>query len=184
MNKSMAKGLVIGGIATVVLGAGAVTGYSTITAPRIADVVAVKEVTQAVVTPQQRCEDVAVKHQAPVQDQRRVVGSVIGGLAGGLLGSQVGGGTGKTVATVAGAAAGGYAGNQVQKNMQERDVSVTTERRCRSVNETSRKVIGYDVTYRLSGKEGMVRTTFKPGATLPVKDGRVVSTAPAAKTGS
>ena len=103
----MAKGLVIGGIATVVLGAGAVTGYSTITAPRIADVVAVKEVTQAVVTPQQRCEDVAVKHQAPVQDQRRVVGSVIGGLAGGLLGSQVGGGTGKTVATVAGAAAGG-----------------------------------------------------------------------------
>jgi uncharacterized protein YcfJ len=180
MDKSMAKGLVIGGIAMVVVGAGAVTGYRTLAVPKSADVVAVKEVIETVLTPQERCEQVAVRHQAPVQDEKRVAGSLIGGLAGGILGSQIGGGNGKTLATVAGAAAGGYAGNQVQKGMQERDAVVTTERRCRTVNEKSRQLVGYDVTYRLSGKEGVVRTSFKPGATLPVKDGRVVVTAPEA----
>jgi uncharacterized protein YcfJ len=178
MDKSMAKGLVIGGIAMVVLGAGAFTGYKTIAAPRSAEVVAVKDVMETVVTPQERCEDVAVQHAAPGQDEKRVAGSVIGGIAGGLLGSQIGGGTGKTLATVAGVAAGGYAGNRVQKNMQERDAVVTTEHRCRTVNEKSQKVVAYDVTYRLAGKEGVVRTSFKPGATLPVKDGQVVVTAP------
>jgi uncharacterized protein YcfJ len=180
----MAKGLLIGGVAMVVLGAGAVTGYKAIATPRNADVVAVKEVMETVVTPQERCNEVAVKHQAPVQDEHRVAGSVIGGLAGGLLGSQIGGGKGKTLATVAGAAAGGYAGNQVQKNMQERDAVVTNERRCRTVNEKSQKIVGYDVTYRLAGKEGVVRTSFRPGATLPVKGGQVVVTAAENKAGS
>jgi uncharacterized protein YcfJ len=35
------------------------------------------------------------------------------------------------------------------------------------------------VTYRLDGQSGTVRTSFKPGATLPVKDGKVDTTAPA-----
>lgn len=178
MDKSMVKGLVIGGIATVVLGAGAVTGYRTIAAPRSADVITVKDVMGTVITPKERCADVAVRHQAPVKDEHRVAGSVIGGLAGGLLGNQIGGGDGKKLATVAGVAAGGYAGNRVQKNMQERDEVVTTERRCRTVNEKSQKIVGYDVTYRLAGREGVVRTSFRPGATLPVKNGQVVVTAP------
>jgi uncharacterized protein YcfJ len=184
MDKAMVKGVLIGGVAMVVLGAGAVTGYKAIATPRTADVVAVKEVTETVVTPQERCNEVAARYQAPVQDEHRVAGSVIGGLAGGLLGNQIGGGSGKTLATVAGAAAGGYAGNQVQKNMQERDAVVTNERRCRTVNEKSQKIVGYDVTYRLSGKEGIVRTSFRPGATLPVKSGQVVVTAPETTVGS
>src|SRR5665213_416246 len=126
MDKSMIKGMTIGGIAMVVLGAGAMTGYKTMTNPESADVVAVKEVFETVVTPHERCEDVQVRHQAPVRDEHRIAGSVVGGLAGGLLGSAVGGGKGKTLATVAGAAAGGYAGNRVQKNMQEKDVVTTT----------------------------------------------------------
>jgi uncharacterized protein YcfJ len=180
MNISMAKGLVVGGIATVVLGTGAVTGYQALTTPRNAEVISAKEVMKTVLTPQELCSDVAVRHQAPVQDERRIAGSLLGGLAGGLLGSQIGGGNGKTLATVAGAAAGGYAGNHVQKDMQERDAVVTTERRCRTVNEKSQKIVGYDVTYRFDGKEGVVRTSFKPGATLPVKNGQVVVTAPQA----
>jgi uncharacterized protein YcfJ len=184
MDKSMAKGLIIGGIAMVILGAGAVTGYKAIATPRSAEVIAVRDVMETVVTPQERCDEVAVRHQAPVQDDRRVAGSVIGGLAGGLLGSQIGGGRGKTLATVAGVAAGGYAGNQVQKNMQERDAVVTTERRCRTVSDKSQKIVGYDVTYRLAGKEGVVRTSFRPGATLPVKNGQVVLTAPETTTKS
>ena len=178
MDKSMVKGIALGGIAMVVLGAGAVTGYKTMMKPAFADVVGVKEVFETVLTPHEKCEDVQVQHQAPVKDEKRIAGSVLGGVAGGLLGSTVGGGKGKTLATVAGAAAGGYAGNQVQKNMQEKDLVTATERRCKTVNEKSQKVVGYDVTYRLDGKDGAVRTAFKPGATLPVKDGLVVTTPP------
>ena len=181
MNKSMMQGIVVGGIAMVVLAAGGVTGYKALTKPKFADVVAVKEVTQTVVTPREECQDVQVQHQAPVQDEHRVAGTAIGAVAGGLLGSTVGGGKGKTLATVAGAAAGGYAGNQVQKNMQQKDVVTSTERRCKSVQDKSQKLLGYDVTYRLDGKESVVRMSFKPGATLPVKDGKVVTT-PEAKS--
>jgi uncharacterized protein YcfJ len=184
MDKSMIKGMALGGVAMVVLGAGAVTGYKTLTKPAFAEVVSAKEVFETVVTPQEKCENVQVQHQAPVKDEHRIAGTVVGGLAGGLLGSTVGGGKGKTLATVAGAAAGGYAGNRVQKNMQEKDVSTTTERRCKTVNEKTQKPAGYDVTYRFDGKDGKVRMPYKPGPTLPVKDGQVVTTLPAAESKS
>ena len=180
MEKSMIKGMALGGIAMVVLGAGAVTGYKTMTKPAFAEVVSVKEVVEPVLTPREKCEDVQVQHQAPVKDEKRIAGSVVGGIAGGLLGSTVGGGQGKTLATVAGAAAGGYAGNRVQKNLQEKDVVTSTERRCKTVTDKSQKLVGYDVAYRFDGKTGVVRTAFKPGPTLPVKDGKVVTTAAAA----
>jgi len=179
MDKSMIKGIAVGGIAMVVLGAGAVTGFKTMMKTESAEVIAVKEVMETVVTPHETCADVQVNRQAPLKDENRVAGTILGGLAGGLLGSTVGGGRGKTLTTVAGAAAGGFAGNQVQKNMQEKDVVSTTEHRCKTVNEKSHKLVGYDVTYRLDGKDGVVRTSFKPGAKLPVKDGQVVTTPPA-----
>ena len=178
MDKSMMKGIAVGGLAMVVLGASGVTGYQALTKPKFADVVAVKAVRDTVVTPQERCGYVQTQRQAPVKDQQRIAGTVIGGVAGGLLGSQIGGGNGKKVLTVAGAVAGGYAGNQVQKNLQEKDVITTSERRCRTVNLKSQKLVGYDVTYRFDGQEGTVRTSFKPGNTLPVKDGQVVTTPP------
>ena len=62
--------------------------------------------------------------------------------------------------------------------MQQKDVTTTVERRCKTVNEKSQKLVGYSVTYRLDGKDGTVRTSFKPGATLPVRDGKVVTTPP------
>ena len=183
MNTSMLKGMALGGVAMVVLGAGAVTGYRTLAQPKAAEVVAVKDVMEPVVTPREHCEDVTVQKKAPVKDEHRIAGTAVGAVAGGLLGNTVGGGKGKTLATVAGAAAGGYAGNRVQKNMQDKDVVTTTERRCRTVQEKSQKLVGYDVTYCLGGKDATVRTSFKPGATLPVKDGRVVTTPPAQPAG-
>jgi len=177
MDKSMMKGIALGGVAMVVLGAGGVT-YQQLNKPKFADVVSSKEVYEVVVTPREQCDDVQVQHQAPVKDKNRLAGTAIGAVAGGLLGSAIGGGKGKTLATVGGAAAGGYAGNQVQKNMQEKDVSTSTERRCKTVQDKSQKLVGYNVTYRLEGKEGSVRTSFKPGATLPVKDGKVDITPP------
>jgi uncharacterized protein YcfJ len=63
--------------------------------------------------------------------------------------------------------------------MQQKDLVTTTEHQCKMVNEKSQKLVGYNVTYRLDGKDGTVRTSFKPGATLPVKDGKVDTTPPA-----
>jgi uncharacterized protein YcfJ len=178
MDKSMVKGVVIGGIAMVVVAAGGVTGYRAMTKPKFAEVVAVKEAKQTITTPRQECEQVQVQKQAPVKDQQRATGTIVGGVAGGLLGSTIGGGTGKTVATVAGAAAGAYAGNQVQKNMQQKDVVTSTETRCKTVNDTSEKLLGYDVTYRLEGKEAKVRMSFNPGKQIPVRDGQLVLSPP------
>lgn len=180
MDKSMIKGVVIGGAAMAALAAVATTGYRAVTRPVYAEVLSVKEVKETIRTPREECQDVQVQKQAPVKDEHRVAGTVIGGVAGGVLGHQIGGGTGKTVATVAGAAAGGYAGNRVQKNMQEKDVVTTTEKRCKTVTDTSQKFVGYDVRYRLDGKEAVVRTSFKPGNQIPVKDGKLVLTPPEA----
>ena len=181
MDKSMIKGIAVGGIAMVVLGAGAVTGYQKMAQPKAAEVLAVKEVMETVTTPREQCENVVVQHQAPVKDENRLLGSVGGAVLGGVLGNQIGGGSGKKVATVAGAAAGGYAGNQVQKNMQQKDVQTTTEQRCKTVQDKSKKLVGYDVSYRLNGKDGVARTAFRPGATLPVgSDGQVDTTPPKA----
>ena len=174
MDKSMIKGVAVGGIAMVVLAAGGVTGYKSLTQPKYAEVLAVKEAKQSVSTPQEKCENVVVQRQAPVQDERRVAGTVLGGVAGGLLGSQVGGGSGQKVATVAGAAAGAYAGNQVQKGMQQRDVNSATETRCKTVNVRSEKLVGYDVTYRYEGKEDTVRMSHNPGKQIPVVKGKLV----------
>ena len=180
MDKSMVKGVVIGGIAMVVVAAGGVTGYQAMTKPKFAEVLAVKEAKEKITTPREKCEQVQVQKQAPVKDQHRATGTIVGGVAGGLLGSTIGGGTGKTVATVAGAAAGAYTGNQVQKNMQQKDVVTATETRCKTIDETSEKLLGYDVTYRLEGKEGKVRMSFNPGAQIPVRDGQLVLSPPEA----
>ncbi len=181
MDKSMVKGMVIGGFATVVVAAGGVTGYRSMTQPVFADVLGVKEVKETVRTPREECRDIQVRHQAPVKDSNRIAGTALGGIVGGLLGSAVGGGTGKTVATIAGAAAGAYGGNQVQKNMQQKDVVTTTEKRCETVTETSEKLIGYDVSYSLNGKQSVVRMSFNPGSKIPVRDGRLVLTPPEPK---
>jgi uncharacterized protein YcfJ len=179
MDKSMVKGVAIGGIAMVIVAAGGVTGYQAVTKPKFAEVLSTKEAKQTVTTPRQVCEQVQVQKQAPVKDQHRATGTILGGVAGGLLGSTIGGGSGKTVATVAGAAAGAYGGNQVQKNMQEKDVVTSTETRCKTVNDTSEKLLGYDVTYRLEGKEATVRMAFNPGKQIPVQDGKLVLSPPA-----
>lgn len=178
MERSMINGITIGSIVIVLLAVNIFTGCEALNKPKFAEVVGVVEVTETTETPREVCEDVQVRQQAAVKDPHRITGTVIGGVAGGVLGNQIGKGTGKTLATVGGAAGGAYVGSQVQKSMQKSDVITTTKRSCKTVYDKTQKVVGYDVTYRYQGKEGVVRTTFKPGPTLPVKDGQVVLTAP------
>ncbi|MDO2947744.1 glycine zipper 2TM domain-containing protein [Aeromonas simiae] len=173
MNKSMLGGVLVGVVSALTLSAVA-SGNLLQRQPDSAEVLAVKPVTRTVKTPEQVCGQVSVTHRRPVQDEHKLAGTIIGATLGGVLGHQIGGGNGKKLATAAGAVAGGYAGNQVQGNMQRADTYTSNERRCRTVQKEREESLGYDVTYRLSGKEGVVRMPHQPGNTIPVRDGRLV----------
>lgn len=174
MNTSMIKGFVLGGVAMVVLGAGAVTGWRSLTQPTAAEVVAVKEVTETVVTPREQCADVQVRRQAPVQDEHRVVGTVAGAAAGAVIGNQIGDGKGRKIARIVGIVGGAVAGNKIQQKMQENDTVTEKVQKCETVTETREQHVGYDVTYTFEGRTQTVRMQEKPGRTLPVKNGEVV----------
>jgi uncharacterized protein YcfJ len=172
VDKSLVAGIAIG--VAVATAGGAVAGYKMMDRPQYAEVLDVKPIKDTIRTPRQECHDEVVTHRKPVKDQNRIAGTAIGAVVGGLLGNQVGGGRGKTVATVAGAAAGGYAGNKTQEHMQDGDTYTTTEQRCKTVTDSQEKISGYEVRYRLKGKEDTVRMDHEPGDKIPVKDGQLV----------
>lgn len=177
MNKSLLIGLVGGAAAATAVGA--VAGYEHFAGPRYAEVVDVRVVTKTVKQPREECQDVQVTRQAPVKDRKQVAGTIAGAVIGGVIGNQIGDGSGRTIATAAGATAGGYAGNRVQKQLQENDRVVATERQCRTVYDRREEQAGYDVTYVLEGVKTTVRMERHPGTKLPVEDGKVVLTAAA-----
>ena len=107
-------------------------------------------------------------HRRPVQDEKRIAGSVLGAVAGGVIGHQFGGGRGRDVATVVGALGGGYAGNQVQGAMQDNDTYTTTQQRCKTVYDKSEKMLGYDVTYKIGDQQGKIRMDKDPGSQIPL----------------
>lgn len=173
MNRSLITGLIIG--AVVATAGGAVAGYSMLNrGDDYAQVLSVVPVTKTIRTPRQDCHDEQVTEQAPTRDRKQVTGSVIGAVVGGVVGHQIGGGDGKKIATAAGAAAGGYAGNRVQKRMQDRNTVTTTVQRCETAYDSHEKRVGYDVRYRLDGREQTVRMDHDPGNRIPVRNGQVV----------
>ena len=142
--------------------------------PQYAEVVQVIPLTHEVVTPRQQCHDVTVTHVRPAGDNHQIIGSIAGALGGGLVGHQIGGGTGKDIATAAGAVAGGYAGNRIEKHIQDGNTDTATERQCRTVDQKTGQPNGYEVRYRLNGREGTVRMDHDPGQRIPVRNGQLV----------
>jgi uncharacterized protein YcfJ len=184
VNKSLVTGLVVG--VAVAVGATAFAGLKMMhKAPEYAEVVKVTPLTKTIRTPRQDCHDETVTHQAPVKDQQQVIGTVAGAVIGGVIGHQIGGGTGRDIATVAGAAGGGYAGNRIQKNLQDKDTYTATEQKCATVYDSSERRTGYEVRYRLNGKESTVKMDHDPGDRIPVRDGQLVldNSGTAAKAG-
>lgn len=138
---------------------------------KYAKVVSVDPVRSTVNNPKQVCHDETVTHTEPPKDEHRIAGTAIGAVAGGLLGNQIGGGKGRTLATVAGAVGGGYAGNRIQASRQHAQVSSTVERKCETVNNTSSKIVGYDVRYEYNGVTRTVRMDHDPGDRVQVQEG-------------
>jgi uncharacterized protein YcfJ len=138
---------------------------------KYAKVVSVDPVRSTVNHPKQVCHDETVTNTAPPKDEHRIAGTAIGAVVGGLVGNQVGGGKGKTLATVAGAVGGGYAGNRIQASRQEAKVTTSVERKCSTVNNTSSKIVGYDVRYEYNGVTRTVRMDHDPGDRVQVQEG-------------
>lgn len=135
--------------------------------PMYATVIGTEPIRESSTTnnPQQVCEDVVVQQRMPERDGN-VGGTVAGALIGGLVGNQIGGGSGRKAATVGGAVAGGYLGNRVDRNHVGGQVVNRTDRRCRTVNNTSTssRTVAWNVTYRNpDGTTGTMRTDKKPG---------------------
>jgi len=78
----------------------------------------------------ERCTEETVTTPADPKDEHRIAGTVIGGVVGGAVGKDVGD---RDITTAAGAAAGAIAGNQIQKKLQERKATTTTETHCAPV---------------------------------------------------
>ncbi len=140
---------------------------------KYAKVVSVDPVRKSVNNPKQVCHDETVTHTAPPRDQHRIAGTAIGAVVGGLVGNQVGGGKGKTLATVAGAVGGGYAGNRIEAHNQNAQVSTSVERKCSTVDNSSSKLVGYDVRYVYNGVTRTVRMDHDPGDRVQVQEGVV-----------
>jgi uncharacterized protein YcfJ len=183
MDKSLLTGLVVGAVVTVGAGALATVGIRAARGPEYAQVLKVTPLTHTVRTPRQECHDEQVTHRGPVKDEHQVIGSVAGAVIGGVIGHQVGGGTGRDIATIAGAAGGGYAGNRIQKNLQDRDTYTTTEQKCSTVYDSTEKPAGYEVRYRLRGREGTVKMDHDPGSRIAVRDGELVLRESGSKSG-
>lgn len=138
---------------------------------KYAKVVSVDPVRSTANNPREVCHDETVTHTAPPKDQHRIAGTAIGAVAGGLLGHMVGGGKGNTLATVAGAVGGGYAGNRIEASRQHAQVSTSVEHKCSTVNNTSSKIVGYDVRYVYNGVTRTVRMDHDPGDRVQVQEG-------------
>ena len=172
MNRSLWIGVAAG--TAVAVGAGAVAGLKIVHRPQYAEVVQVVPLTRTIRTPRQLCHDQTVVHQRPSRDVHHILGTVAGAVIGGVLGNQVGGGSGKALATAAGVAAGGYAGNRIENRMQRGNIYTTTEQRCATVYDRTVEPEGYEVRYRLNGRQGRIHLQYDPGSQIPVENGHLV----------
>lgn len=172
MNKQLVIGLVAGAVAVTAIGA--VAGYRMLDQANYAEVVSVKPVMKSVSVPREECRDQLVTVTNPTKDPKQIVGTVAGAVIGGVIGSKVGGGDGKKLATVGGAVGGGYAGNKIQEGMQERNTHQESRQTCRTVRDSHQEPNGYDVTYRLDGREQLVRLDYDPGKRIPIENGSLV----------
>ena len=171
MKNSLLAPLILGGALVVAVGAYAGTRMNPW--QDYADVVSVVPAFDNQQTAREECNDEAVTQQVPIKDEKRVAGTAIGAVIGGVLGNQVGSGDGKKVATAAGAVAGGYAGSKVQKTLQEKNTETVVNQHCGTVYDNQKIPAGFDVTYLLNGKQGVVRMDHDPGKRSPLENGEL-----------
>lgn len=139
-----------------------------------ANVIASSPVYESVNAPQRDCwtEQVGYDRVNSGNSQRSYGGAIIGGLAGGLLGNTLGKGSGRSWATAIGAATGAIVGDNVDNDghaYARAEPRPRYEQRCRTVDNWSRQITGYNVTYRYQGRDYTTFLPYDPGQTVRVR---------------
>jgi uncharacterized protein YcfJ len=165
--------MILGGVVIVAVAAYASTRADLNPWQDYAEVVAVEPAFDNTQVARYACNDQSVTQQVPVKDEKRIAGAAIGAVIGGVLGNQVGSGDGKKLATAAGAVAGGYGGSKVQKRMQAGNTETVVQERCGTVYDNQKIPAGFEVTYLLDGRQGVVRMDHDPGQRIPVENGEL-----------
>ena len=134
-----------------------------------AQVVSSTPVYESVNTPQRDCWTEQAGYDEARRD-RSYGGAVLGGIVGGLLGNSIGKGTGRSVATAVGAATGAIAGDNIDNDGHEYRPAPRPryDQRCRTVDNWSRQVTGYNVVYRYQGHDYSTFLPFDPGRNVRV----------------
>jgi uncharacterized protein YcfJ len=157
--------------------------------PRVVQVISATPNYRENQVPQQQChtesvpveyeEQVPTTQEVPNDEPRRqsVGGAVLGGLLGAGVGRQIGHGHGRQAATIlgliGGAVAGGHMGGETPPATRTVTVMQTEKRtryeqqeKCETVNETSREVESYTVTFNYRGQPVTTVMPYNPGPNL------------------
>lgn len=118
--------------------------------------------------PRRECWTERVGEYRESAGDRSYGGAIVGGLVGGILGHQVGKGNGRKAATVLGATTGAIVGDRVDNDGTERVANREVER-CRSVDNWSSKIVGYNVVYRYQGREYSAFLPYDPGPDIKLR---------------
>ena len=132
-----------------------------------ARVLAVTPQTERVNMPRQECRTEYIR-ESSVSGDRDIGGAIIGGIAGGLLGSQIGKGNGRVAGAAVGAATGAIVGDRID-NSGESTYSTRPVERCAAVDHWETVQRGYQVTYRLNGRDYTTHLPYDPGSHLRVR---------------
>jgi len=132
-----------------------------------AEVINSTPVYESVNEPRRECWDEKVGYET--SRRREYGGAIVGGLVGGLLGNQIGKGSGRSWGTAVGAATGAIVGDNIDNDGHRAVAGAPRyEQRCRQIDNWSRHLTGYDVTYRYQGQTYTAFLPYDPGRTVRV----------------
>jgi uncharacterized protein YcfJ len=132
-----------------------------------AEVVSSTPVYESVNDPRRECWNEQVGHETT--SRRDYGGAVLGGLVGGLLGNQLGNGSGRAWGTAVGAATGAIVGDNIDSDGRQAVAAAPRyEQRCRQIDNWSRQLSGYNVTYRYQNQTYSAFLPYDPGRTVRV----------------
>ncbi len=132
--------------------------------PARGDVLSSTPIYESINEPRRECWNEQVNVEAP--RQRDYGGAVLGGLLGGVLGHQIGGGSGRSWSTAVGAATGAMVGDNIDNSGNRGGTTVRDEQHCRQIDNWSRRLTGYNVTYRYSGQTFSTVLPYDPGPSV------------------
>lgn len=140
-----------------------------------APVISATPIYQSVNEPRRECwmEHTGYEPPAYRERERNYGGAILGAIVGGVVGHQFGKGGGKDAATAIGAATGAIVGDNIDNDGHRGPPAYARgrphpEQRCRSVDNWTQRLTGYNVTYRYNGQDYTVVMPYDPGRTVRV----------------